>query len=478
MRKCEDRLKRTVDQIAPSEEQREKIWNEIAAHKETHRFGWSSALRVAVAMLSVICICGLAGVGVNAATDGVLFQKMGEIFGWTEEKEQMTEDFVVWNTMLKRIPSLVSVSDEYIVFANERCLAIYSREDDILVDVVDLQELACVYFDDFLLQEEDPLTRIFRDGQKIYIYNKFEGIPDEQMYCYDMELMGREDSICLIDNEEQRQEMILKSEQYFDEHVKRTYSYMPTADFWNADTRDTIQFSENCLTWSNNKDGQFISCIVMEKEGRYHLQTYPIDLKGDAIRTEIKMNVRIEKEEKLPGFVYTGEDQVVKALVEYTLAQKKRHDMSENEVTIPAPLRFKTIDEGEDKIVFVRLYYHSYVKNGIILCSNGTQGVGIGRARLSLDKNGEYVVTEFIRPRDGEDYGRDIRTMCEGYDMDAKAFSSEAGWDDEEVRKEMLQMYITNNQIDAKYYGDYSGDFYHGYVGGFQEELKEINRTN
>lgn len=79
------------------------------------------------------------------------------------------------------------------------------------------------------------------------------------------------------------------------------------------------------------------------------------------------------------------------------------------------------------------------------------------RLKLKSDGNGGYTITEHLTAGDGEEYVKDIEEFCKEYQVSPEKFI-QAGRDDDKIRKELVKMYVDNNQLDIKYIKDYGWD--------------------
>lgn len=76
---------------------------------------------------------------------------------------------------------LVACSDEYIVFANERGLMIYGREEQVVLAALDLQALDCNYFN-----ADTVMTHVMMQDNLLYIYNEYKEKNTTEAYTYDL----------------------------------------------------------------------------------------------------------------------------------------------------------------------------------------------------------------------------------------------------------------------------------------------------
>lgn len=138
--KWEEIFKYTIDQTSPDQERKEQMWNRLQSTisgrgqkwKQAIRSGWQphgrKTFAAALAGTCVIAVCLLTGVGVNAATDGALFDSIREFCGLpVQQKKAADEELKLKNEVYA--PELAGCSEKYVVFANERALMVYGRQE-------------------------------------------------------------------------------------------------------------------------------------------------------------------------------------------------------------------------------------------------------------------------------------------------------------------------------------------------------------
>ena len=112
--------------------------------------------------------------------------------------------------------------------------------------------------------------------------------------------------------------------------------------------------------------------------------------------------------------------------------------------------------KGDEVTVFANLWSFVYKQNGNTLdCEAG--GEQPSRLKLKSGGNGGYTIEEHLTAGDGEDYAKDIRAFCKGYQVSPEKFM-QSGHDYEEIRKELVKMYVDNNGLDIKYIKDFGWD--------------------
>lgn len=138
--KWEEIFKYTIDQTSPDQERKEQMWNRLQStisgrgqkRKQVIRSGWQphgrKTFAAALAGTCVIAVCLLTGVGVNAATDGALLDSIREFCGLpVQQKKAADEGLKLKNEVYA--PELAGCSEKYVVFANERALIVYGRQE-------------------------------------------------------------------------------------------------------------------------------------------------------------------------------------------------------------------------------------------------------------------------------------------------------------------------------------------------------------
>lgn len=98
--------------------------------------------------MCVLALYVVTGVSVNAATDGEFFESIRTFLGMPKQQKQVADEGIKLGRSDSNVYAdpLVTCSDAYIVFANERGLMIYGRDEETLLAALDLQAIDCNYF--------------------------------------------------------------------------------------------------------------------------------------------------------------------------------------------------------------------------------------------------------------------------------------------------------------------------------------------
>ena len=450
--KFEEQFKQTMDKIGPDDKQTEQIWHKVQGRTRQKSKSFP-VFRVAAIGTCVLALCVVTGVSVNAATDGALFESIRAFVGMPKQQEQVAEEGIKLGQSDSNAYAdpLVACSDAYIVFANERGLMIYGREEQTLLAALDLQALDCNYFN-----AETIETHIMMQETQLYIFNEYQDKDTGEVYTYDLTQAGLEQALGLVNDPAEVARVQKQWESYASTKCKDTFDTMPAAqEAWNG-SRD-LTYSKNSIAWTDGNGIEQISCLLINADGTYELYTCPAGDLTNAKTDILILNEYADSTQKttLPAYTYTGDDAIMKTLCDYMCSQDYGYDM-EDAVFIPAPVVYKTIAQGDEVIVFANLWSFTYKQNGNTLdCEAG--GEQPSRLKLKSDGNGGYRIEEHLTAGDGADYEADIKDFCSGYEISSEKFMSE-GHKYEEIRKELIGMYVDDNHLDIQYFKDYGWD--------------------
>lgn len=450
--KFDEQLKHTMEQIGPDEKQTDEIWRgvqERAQHK-TKKF---PTFRVAAAGMCVLALCVVTGAGVNAATDGAFFDSVRAFVGMPEQQKKVADEGITTGRRDSNVYAdpLVACSDAYIIFANERGLMIYGREEKAMLAALDLQALDCNYFN-----ADTVVTHVIMQDQLLYIFNEYKDKDTKDAYTYDLALVGQEQALSHVDDANEIAKIQKCWKAYAKEHCKDTFDTVPAAQGEWSESRD-LRYSEECITWTDDRDVEWNSSLLTYDDGTYKLYTYAVDDPTE-IKTEV-LNLNVSEDatqqEGLPAFTYTGEDTILKIICDDMCSTDQGYD-TEDAVYIPAPVIYATVTRGDEITVFANLWSFVYKQNGnTVDCEAG--GEQPSRLKLKADGNGGYTIEEHLTAGDGEDYAKDIRSFCKGYQVSAEKFM-QSGQDYEKIRRELVKMYVDNNGLDIRYIKDFGWD--------------------
>ena len=431
-------MEHTIEQIGPDEKQTDEIWRGVQekAQQKEKKF---PIFRVAAAGMCVLALCVATGAGVNAATDGAFFDSVRAFVGMPEQQKKVADE------------GIMTGRRDSIVFANERGLMIYGREEQAVLAALDLQALDCNYFN-----ADTVVTHVMMQDNLLYIYNDYKEKSTTEAYTYDLTQVGQEQALNCVEDPAEIAKIRKNWMAYAKEHCKDTFDTVPAAQTdWNGS--DILRYSKKCITWTDAQGIEWNSSLLTYDDGTYKLYTYAVNEPTDVKTETLNLNVSEDatQQEGLPAFEYTGEDTILKTICDYMCSEDQGYD-TEDAVYIPAPVIYATVTKGDEVTVFANLWSYVYKQNGNALdCEAG--GEQPSRLKLKFDGNGGYTITEHLTAGDGEEYVKDIEEFCKEYQVSPEKFI-QAGRDDDKIRKKLVKMYVDNNNLDIKYIKDYGWD--------------------
>ena len=189
-------MEHTIEQIGPDEKQTDAIWRGVQtkAQQKEKKF---PIFRVAAAGMCVLALCVATGAGVNAATDGAFFDSVRAFVVMPEQQKKVADEGIMTGRRDSNVYAdpLVACSDEYIVFANERGLMIYGREEQAVLAALDLQALDCNYFN-----ADTVMTHVMMQDNLLYIYNEYKEKNTTEAYTYDLTQVGQEQALNCVED--------------------------------------------------------------------------------------------------------------------------------------------------------------------------------------------------------------------------------------------------------------------------------------
>ena len=328
---------------------------------------------------------------------------------------------------------------------------IYGREEQAVLAALDLQALDCNYFN-----ADTVMTHVMMQDNLLYIYNEYKEKNPTEAYTYDLTQVGQEQALNCVEDPAEIAKIRKNWMAYAKEHCKDTFDTVPAAQTdWNGS--DILRYSKKCITWTDDRGIEWNSSLLTYDDGTYKLYTYAVNEPTDVKTEVLNLNVSEDatQQEGLPAFEYTGEDTILKTICDYMCSEDQGYD-TEDAVYIPAPVIYATVTKGDEVTVFANLWSYVYKQNGNALdCEAG--GEQPSRLKLQSDGNGGYTIKEHLTAGDGEDYAKDIKEFCKGYQVSPEKFM-QSGSDDKEIRKELVKMYVDNNGLDIRYIKDYGWD--------------------
>ena len=279
-----------------------------------------STTKAAALILCLVFTLGFGGIAVDAATGGRTATAIHEVTEkiqasihrlLSDEDKQIASETVTLPIQVYA-SDLVGIDEHYILLANERGLLIYDRSQGEITAVLDLQQMECNY-----LNANSIATRIFMDGDKLYLFNETgieqragkmesDSLPEFAYIC-DLSMLSaqtaREDAeavngeqnlnanltsdeisdsagylACTTDTEEIRAIYDLWSD-YAKTRIHDTFDSFYGSDFLNQDNEkfNDMSYSRNSLSWSDKSGENMLSCLVVYGNTDYELYTMHAD---------------------------------------------------------------------------------------------------------------------------------------------------------------------------------------------------------
>lgn len=462
----ENNTKQMFDCLNPTSEQKEMMWEQIekaaqnphaaSTHTTKHR-----RYRAAAIVLAILCGTGIAGVAVNAATDGLLLESIANIFHVPTDSqnhqdiidqslnsaEQSTEVYA---------PDVLCTDGQYVVFGTLRGILVYNLNTDSSAGTIDLQAIDSAYFNGDSMQ-----TGVVMDGTDLYIFCEADNDSPKQLYKYSLpqsangNLIPTEavtDAAFIQQIYQTWKDQQTLADSSLDDYDKILNTYVLNGSETDAADK-LIRFSKRCYIWNDSAGQSNISFLVLDNDV-YTLYTTPTE-ESSLSQHELSLDVSTNDSHGFSSFVYTGDDKAVAAIIDYFQEDSSYY---EEGCEIPEYVIYKEVQEGDEYLVFGNFYSHSYTQNGNILTSN-SGGEYPACFHLKKTDTGYEVVSEDYA-EDGDEFADSIKQFTKNYpglyeqymDYEKNKLLHE------KARKEYLQMYVTNNHLDVKYYKDYGWD--------------------
>ena len=516
----EDYSIKEISQILNRNESTIQSQLSAARNKLKKHISTSKAAVFTLALVAFLTFGGMAVDSASGGTVKAAIREVGEQVQTVISRLLSDEDVQVADEMIS-LPiavyasDIVGIDDHYLALANERALLIYDRKQDAVAGVLDLQQMDCNY-----LNADSIATRIFMDDGKLYLFNETginQELPEgaaaplpEFAYIYDISgLSAQETALTSAEIQDQVQKLNAESisgndvendpfltyttdpdeiRQIFDrwEHDAKgqfidTFQEFQDADFLNGDYEKQYgtSYSVNSLYWSDSSGKNILSCLVVDGNNSYELYSKqsdgtisheklnltvisePAATGSDTDSTINDGNDQAQSTNSLPEFSYSGDDQIMATLCDYLHESdvESSYSHEDGSVYIPAPIIYGTAASGEDTYVFCNLWSYWYYRNGNTLeCESG----GEAPARLLLHPDSDaasgYEVIEDLRTGDGSEYAAGIKKFCEGFPGMADQYFYSEKSDTDDIRTELIRMYVQDNDLDIKYYKDYGWD--------------------
>ena len=279
-----------------------------------------STTKAAALILCLVFTLGFGGMAVDAASGGRTATVIHEVTEkiqasfhrlLSDEDKQIANETVTLPIQVYA-SDLVGVNEDYILLANERGLLIYDRNRGEITAVLDLQQMECNY-----LNANSIATRIFMDGDKLYLFNETgieqragkmesDSLPEFAYIC-DLSILSAQTALkdAVISDSEQNLNTDLTSGETLDDmgyltcttdkkeiraiydlwvnyeqnHIYDTFDSFYGSDFLNEDNEKyyDMSYSRYSLSWTDKSGKNMLSCLVVYGQTDYELYTKQAD---------------------------------------------------------------------------------------------------------------------------------------------------------------------------------------------------------
>ena len=507
-------LKETIDDMAPDQKQRDRIWDCIeekmdveadqadlstntstgtSADTNTKKYTkrrsvmWKRLTAIAAAFALVA-----TGITVhNGAIDSTdIPQAAGYVYAAEARVTDMTpKEILVFtgdpasNNRENEVyaPAIYYLDESMLVFGNGYGLVIYDRVNNKVEGLIDLQAICSSYYNCDTVK-----THITVKDGKLTVYNTKGdytdyGMPDEESgrdttetawgyyHIYDLsDLPGSTEFIeCSESGEFETTDcdMYRDGKAFEEEHYIDAWdnvAYLQTPEIDDAVGSNGGSYSENAYVYTDS-EGKEQRCVLLymsDKDDAYTLVEENVKTRKAAegkLQTGITSSIRKEVRDlcSLPEYEYAGDDPVMKAICEDI---SESEEAGEGEVLIPEPNIYGKAEKGDELLVFGDFFRDSYVKRGnTLVCVSGGSYPGCYHLKRSESGDGSYVVSSIDIAEDGDGYTESINRFTEGYPEIRSRFMASAGFD-EAVRKDCIKAYAKESGAGIEYYKDYGWD--------------------
>lgn len=452
-------MKSAFKGLNPSHEEKETMWKVIEEktdQKEIPKITKSFS-RHAWAAAAALIIFFAVGAGAYAATGGKIADVFLKLVSKEAEEEIITNTLNIAQRMETYAPELYACNEDYFVFAHLRGMVIYDRKKDCVASLVDLQEIDCNNFD-----TESRFTRIVEEDGKLFIFNEENGKADSIYYECDLTDL-EQPQLIKKKTGESISKLCSKWKKYKKAHYTDTFDSVPRSltNFLNNN-----MYSENSFIWTTKKGKPKQSALIVKNVKKsaedvyYALFTLDQNTrKHDIVKLNIEVTIETSEDNRLPDFVYKGNNAKIAAICEYMCKENLKYEYREKgTVYIPAPIIYKKIEKKNRLVILADLYDSVLIRNGNVLQDIGG---GYQAAKLYLKKTSTgYSVVKAEKARDGAYWSEDVKRFTKSYPDARKKFF------DGEIRhlkcrkmlRKMIRMYIKETGIDIVYYKDYGSD--------------------
>ena len=466
-----DELKDALSRLDPDDDARERMLiKAMEKHKKRKRgINGVSGVMLKIAVIFLL-LCGTA-VSIDAATNGSVRRFIGGLFGQnTNTQEVAGQAELAISRDMVFAPDLIHIDAQILIFSTGRGIIVYDRIQDALAQTIDLQETDCIYFN--TLGDVPRSHALYEDGI-LHVFNEKDGERVGRFYRYDLTDGDAIEEAASFEDDALFSDIFSRWKDAQNGRYARTFETFENIGLTKErrHPNDQLVYSEYSYRLDDGNGNEYLCYLTVPTddqgtptENRYVLNMY-LASKDEALEASLRIGdsstpdgADTWEEEKLPAFVYTGDDPVERAVCDYILDEYTRHfERDKNIVFIPSPYILTAVERGDSMYVFGKFLIYGYFRNGNTL---ETSSGGEFPARIEFKKNpdGSYEFIEVVNAPDGADYDVGIRDFTDGFEGVYDMYFGD--WSVEEkihsdIRKSYIRMYEQTAGLGIKYYQDY-----------------------
>lgn len=448
-------VKEAFDQMRPSDEKMNDIWNKIEHgnvgrrkripfRKYLYRAAVFVLVTVSARFLYVFAIpCGSPG---TSEPKEVLYVEQGGQSVVDVAKGILERGLAVY------APDIEFIDDTYVVFGNLRGIIVYNRETKKVAGTIDTQTTGCVYYD-----SQEKMTHVVKVENELVVFNSENGKAYGSFYKYLIEDINAEYPV--IETGEDKAELDKYYEMWENSQKKYVSAFEEFSDVFDFDNLVNVKYgvySEQSKTWVDVSGKTKMSFLTVEGE-QYYLHTYD-ENKNVVSVEELVLSDGGSDGVSIPTFSYTGDDKVRQAIWDY-FYKDVVSCAEEGEILIPAFVIAKEVKDDEEILVFGNFWTYEFELNGNLLEDSGGGATAACFHLIQTDTGYDVIYAE--EAEDGGLFDESIKKMSKGYPglyMKWMYCIMYGEKERDEALLESLRMYVEDNELDIQYYKMYGWD--------------------
>nr|MBQ8253393.1 hypothetical protein [Lachnospiraceae bacterium]MBQ8253827.1 hypothetical protein [Lachnospiraceae bacterium] len=465
-----DEIKVSIEQLNPTAEQSEKMWQRLSAAMDTNEnvveIKKKRAVNQVWKIAAAIAVMFVIGAAADGMTGGNVYAAIKEFLSFGQTRQDVAGNIADINKRHTEIyaPAVYDCDGKILVFGALRGLIVYDMEQGRIAATIDTQKIDCVYYN-----SDSKHTRVVRNGDELIVFNMTGEKAEGNYYVFDLsKVSGGELPVAETGSDEEKMQAYVNAWKAQDERYTDTFDFFcedpNVGNVIMNETDSESKYSERSILFSD-MEGKEYNCFIYVQNGLYYYSIY--DYETDIAKTTI-MNLEetiagkapestsAEVPVTLPEFTYTGDNPAIAAIWEYSKIEAMAGYGYGEQVVIPGYVIHKEVQKDDELLVFGNFYEYGYQLMGnVIECTSGGEKPACFRLRETPEG---YEVVSVEVAGDGAEYDRKIREFTEGYPGVYELFFSGDPYACDNAKKEFVSMYVKDNNLDVKYVKDYGWD--------------------